>query len=69
MRLYGPPEIKVGLPQTAGRGHMVDPRGEVRRGVVLEPVGPVQRPGKAAGRHEDCLETRRKNRRRAGIAV
>lgn len=48
---------------------MVDPRGEVRRGVVLEPVGPVQRPGKATGRHEDRFETRWKNRRRASIAV
>lgn len=67
--MYRPPKVKVGLPQTAGRGHLVDPRGEVRRGVVLEPVGPLQRPGKATGRHEDRLETRRKNRRRAGTAV
>lgn len=55
--------------QTVGRGVVVDARGEIRRGVVSEPVGPVQRPGEAVGRHEKRRETRRQDRRGAGLAV
>jgi len=36
---------------------------------VSEPVGPVQRSGKALRRNEKSLETQRQDRRGAGVAV
>lgn len=55
--------------QIVGRGFVVDPPREIRRGIVSEPVGPVQRSGEAFGRHEKRRETRRQNRRGVGVAV
>lgn len=55
--------------QVVGRGFVVETRRKVRRRVVSEPVGPMQRSGETFGRHQKRRETKRQSRRGVGVAV